>query len=100
MVEIKVKDWEKLSAEEAKKITEGLIRAGALRAGDKIVPAPTMGAVTVEPKWDPIGDLCRAACDTAAGAAFAWCMANTGGAATAICIVAAEVARNECRCHC
>lgn len=96
--------WSTISATEQARIKTGLVQAGAIKPDDEIVPdanvAPFDPNGTVTLLWDPIGDLCRIACDTAAGAAFAWCNANTGGAALAVCLAAAEAARQECRRHC
>ena len=89
--------WDAVPEAERKKIEEGLRSVGALAAADSLAPAD--GSVVVA-DWDPIGDICRVGCDVAAGAALAWCAANTGGVGTALCVAAAEAAREECKRHC
>lgn len=96
--------WNATSEDQKKAILQGLISTGSLKEGDEIVPDADVEAFdpekTIKIQWDPIGDICRIACDTAAGAAFAWCTANTAGAGLALCMAAAEAARQECRKHC
>lgn len=100
MTEIAVSQskWDAVESSERDRILAGLRTTGSLNDDDVIVPEA--GMADTEAFWDPIGDLCKAACDVAAGAAVAWCTANTGGAATALCIAAAESARQECRRRC
>lgn len=88
--------WDAVPEAERQKIEEGLRSVGALGADDHIAP----GDPSLVAAWDPVGDLCRIGCDVAAGAALAWCTANTGGVATALCVAAAEAAREECKRHC
>ena len=88
--------WDDVSSEERAKIEAGLRQAGILKADDSLVPRPMPAAAG----WDPIKDICKAACDVAAGTAIAWCTANTAGAATALCIAVAGAARDECRNRC
>ena len=88
--------WDDVAPEEREKIINGLRESGLLRDGDSITPQ----AEIVLTGWDPIKDLCKAACDVAAGAAVAWCTANTAGTATAFCIAAAVAARDECKRRC
>lgn len=88
--------WDSISDEDKKKIENAFKKLHTIAPGDSFVG----GAKQIKPEWDPIGDLCRAGCDAAAAAAIAWCVANTGGAATAVCIAAAHAARDECRRHC
>lgn len=90
--------WDAVVPKERDLILAGLRKSGSFTDGDVIVPS--VNPLAEKPNWDPIGDLCRAACDVAAGAALAWCDANTAGAGTALCIAAAEAAREECRRHC
>ncbi|MDQ8698871.1 hypothetical protein [Hyphomicrobium sp. LHD-15] len=106
MTDIKVNkhQWDNVSEAEKEKIVSGLRATGALRATDRIIGDPGVPEFTaetlLEPQWNPLKDLCKAACDTVAAAAVAWCTANTGGAATAVCIAAAEAARQACRDRC
>ena len=101
MAELRVQGWNSLSESDKAKITEGLIKIGSVRPGSPLVDAGAApSAANITAAWDPIGDLCRAACDVAAGAAAAWCTANTAGVATAVCFAAAAAAREECRKHC
>ncbi|WP_372782886.1 hypothetical protein [Phenylobacterium sp.] len=90
--------WDAVSEAERRRIEEGLRGVGALGKDDSL--SPEAAASLAVASWDPIKDLCNAACDVAAGAALAWCTANTGGAATALCIAATEAARQECKRHC
>lgn len=101
MAEVKVNkgQWDALGAQEQKQIQEGLVKSGAIREGDTIVGDTSVHA-TQHPQWNPIQDLCKAACDVAATSGAAWCAANTAGAATALCLAAAEAARQECRNRC
>jgi hypothetical protein len=89
--------WDAVSDSDRRKIEEGLRAVGSLHAGDTLSPDSQLHAA---PSWDPGKDLCNAACDVAAGAAITWCIANTAGTATALCIAAAEAARTECKRHC
>ncbi len=106
MTDIKVNkyQWDSVSEADKEKITSGLRASGALGATDRIVGDPGVPEFTaetlLEPQWNPLKDLCKAACDTAAAAAVAWCTANTAGVATAACIAAAEAARQVCRDRC
>ena len=96
--------WKSLSKDEQDNITKGLRSTGAMKTGDQIVgsaASPVFDKNTkMEPLWNPIEDLCKAACDVAAGAGAAWCTANTAGIALAACLAASEAARRECRKHC
>lgn len=96
--------WDSLTPTEQGAITKGLQVTGAIKAGDRIVgdsSAPPFDENTqFEPMWNPIKDLCKVTCDTAASAAVAWCIANTAGTALAVCTAAAEAARTECRRRC
>lgn len=96
-IPISPEQWASVSDEDRKRIEGAFRQLGLMRESDNLVR--TEGAAAAV-EWDPIKDLCRAACDTAAGAAVAWCTANTGGAATVLCIAAAEAARQECRRRC
>lgn len=98
-VKIDKSKWDALSDEEKRKITDGLIKAGTLKSGDNIVGDAVVGT-SVQPAWDPVGDICRGACDVAAGVGAAWCTANTVGVGLIACLAAAEAVRNECRNHC
>lgn len=103
-IRINAEQWNSVSSTEQQKILEGLRGTGALGPEDVIVAdaaAPAFTEDTVmQPMWNPIKDLCKAACDTAAGMAVAWCTANTGGIGLAACLAAAEVARTHCRGRC
>jgi hypothetical protein len=97
IIQVPKDHWDAVSEADRRKIEEGLRSMGSLQAGDSLSPDPQLH---VSPSWDPVKDLCNAACDVAAGAALAWCTANTAGTATALCIAAAEAAREECKRHC
>jgi len=96
-------EWDAVPAAEQKAIIDGLIQAGTLRPGERVVGDPSVPASTsrsAEDRWNPIKDICKIACDAAAGAGAAWCTANTVGVGLVACIAAAEVARQECRKRC
>jgi hypothetical protein len=95
-IAVSANQWNEVSADERERIVQGLRQSGILGAEDKLVPSGDIKAQG----WNPIKDICKAACDVAAGTAIAWCTANTGGAATALCVAAAEAAREECKRHC
>lgn len=103
-VKVNQQQWNSISVTDQEAIINGLRKTGALKVEDSIVGDPTVPLhdehTHLELKWNPLNDLCKIACDTAAGAGFAWCAANTAGIATAACMAAAEAARNECRNHC
>lgn len=96
--------WNSISEEERKRITEGLRKVGALRAEDQVKGDPAVAPfdenTQFTPMWNPIKDVCKALCDTAAAAGVAWCTANTAGIGLAACLAAAEVARQGCRDRC
>jgi hypothetical protein len=107
MADIKVnkQQWDALSEQEQNAITDGLRSKGSLRDDDRIVGDPDVAAFDEKSQlgpmwWNPIGDICRAGCDTVAAGAAAWCTANTAGAGLLVCLAAAEAARQECRSHC
>jgi hypothetical protein len=106
MADIKInkQQWDALSQEDQNAITQGLRSTGGLKSGDRIVgdpKVPPFGKNTqLAPLWNPIQDLCKAACDVAAGTAGAWCTANTAGAGLVVCLAAAEAARQECHNRC
>jgi len=106
MAEIKINEnqWNAVSADEQRKIIDGLRSTGALQPDDVIVGDPSVPEITEEtvfaPMWNPLKDLCKAGCDIAAAAALAWCTANTAGVGLAACIAAAELARAECKRRC
>lgn len=106
MADIKVnKDqWGALGEDEQQKITKGLKGCGVIQESDTIVGSeqisPFDKQTQLEPMWNPLQDLCKSACDVAAGGALAWCTANTVGIGLAACLAAAEAARQECKNHC
>ena len=106
MAEIKINEdqWNAVSDDEKVKILDGLRSTGALSDDDVIVGDPNVSELTadtvLEPMWNPLKDICKAVCDVAAGAALAWCTANTAGVGFAACVAAAEVARGECKRRC
>lgn len=106
MADLKInkQQWDALSSEDQKAITDGLRSTGGLKIGDRIVGDPNVPLfdenTKLEPLWNPIQDLCKAACDAAAVSAVAWCTANTAGIGLAACLAAAEAARQECRNRC
>jgi hypothetical protein len=96
--------WDAVPPEEQQRIIAGLKTTGALQQDDNIdvsaeAPMFTENSV-IEPMWNPIKDLCKVACDTAAAAGVAWCTANTAGIGLAACVAAAEAARRACRDRC
>lgn len=96
--------WDSLSSDEQDKISKGLIETGAIRdidriVGDASVP-PIDESTQLDPLWNPLKDACKVVCDVAAGAALAWCTANTGGLAFAVCVAAAEAGRKACKDRC
>ncbi len=107
MADIKInkQQWDALSQEDQKAISEGLRSCGSLKIGDRII-----GDSSIEPidenthfgvlDWNPIKDACKALCDGAAASAAAWCTVNTGGPGLAVCLAAAAAARQECRKRC
>lgn len=106
MAEIKVnKDqWEAITADEQAAIFDGLRKTGAIKIGDRIVVDPVAPPFTenteMEPMWNPLKDLCKAACDVAAATGAAWCTANTAGLGLVACLAASEAARQVCRDRC
>ena len=95
-IQVSLEKWNEVDAQERDRIVQGLRDSGILKAEDHLVPA---AGIHME-GWNPIKDLCKAACDVAAGSAIAWCTANTAGAGTALCIAAAEAAREACKSRC
>jgi hypothetical protein len=95
--------WDAISKDEQEKITNGLRSCGSLKPGDNIVSGSTKSFDPDSPisiQWDPIGDICRIGCDTAAGTALVWCDANTAGLGLIACVAAAEAIRQSCRNGC
>lgn len=103
-VKINAQQWNSVSKEEQQRIENALRETGALKAGDRIVGAEDVPPFTADtelaPMWNPIKDVCKVACDSAAAAAVAWCTANTAGVGLAACVAAAEAARQVCRDRC
>jgi hypothetical protein len=103
MADIKVNadQWDAISKDEQKKITEGLRSVGSIKAEDNFVAdqgAPAFDADQgISILWDPLKDAKNILCDAAAGTAFAWCTANTAGLGLATCMAAAEAGRQACR---
>lgn len=106
MTDIKVNkgQWDQVPEADKKRITEGLRQAGTLRYDEVIVGDPNAVQFTentmLAPMGNPIKDLCKAGCDVVAGVGVAWCVANTVGVGLAVCLAAAEVAREECKKRC
>ncbi|WP_406609467.1 hypothetical protein [Agarivorans sp. JK6] len=106
MSDIKVNkgQWDSISTDEQNRITDALVDSGALKKGDKIIGSDSVPVfdenTPMELSWNPLKDLCKAACDVAAATALAWCTANTGGVALAACIAATEATRRECKNRC
>jgi len=102
MANIPVDEWDVLTADKKKEISEALRAAGALQPGDSFVDSGKKSTADrpIAEGWDPICDICKAACDAAAVTAAAWCTANTAGAGLVVCLAAAESARKECRRRC
>jgi len=103
-IKVNMQQWNSVSIADQEIIIKGLRESGALKIGDNIVADPAVQPFDENAhfvlKWNPFEDLCKMACDTAAAAAFTWCSANTAGAATVVCMAAAEAARNACRDNC
>jgi hypothetical protein len=106
MADVKVNkgQWDAVSSADQKAIIDGLCKTGALQSGDRIVPDPNVAPfdenTQMKPMSNPIKDTCKALCDSAAQAGFAWCIANTTGPVLAACIAAVEAARDLCRDRC
>ena len=96
--------WDSLSQDEQSEIVKGLRTTGAVKIGDRIVGDPNVKPfdenTQLEPMWNPLKSICKAACDATAAAGVAWCTANTAGIGLAVCLAAAEAARQECRRRC
>ena len=95
-IQVSATHWNEVSDSDRQKIIEGFRSMGLLTNDDKLVPSDEISAEG----WNPIKDLCKIACDAAAASAVAWCTVNTAGAATALCIAAAEALREKCRDRC
>ncbi|MCK1973267.1 hypothetical protein LNK20_11235 [Bacillus safensis] len=99
MVKISKELWSKVSDEEKQKIIDGLRKMNSIDANESIEGEDNY----TTPSHDldnPIKAICKAACDTTAAAAAAWCTANTSGLGLTACLAAAEVARKACRDRC
>lgn len=94
------RQWNSVSPEDQNAIKKGLVESGAIDANDEFVADPDAPEIDpkhiADPSWNPIKDICKAGCNAAAAAAAAWCVANTSGVATAVCLAAAESARKHC----
>lgn len=103
-IAVNKEQFDSISNEEKEKIKKGLVDIGSLREEDEIVGDSSVATfdenTQLEPLFNPIKDICKAACDVAAASAGAWCTANTAGAGLAVCLAAAESARRECRNRC
>jgi hypothetical protein len=103
-VKINQQQWDALSQAERETITKGLRGTGALKIGDSIVGDPSVPQfdenTQLEPMWNPLKGVCKAACDVAAATGAAWCTANTLGVGLVACLAAAEAARQLCRDRC
>jgi len=105
MAKFKINDkqWNALSKEDQKKVTQLLKRVGSLQEGDQIVgdaAAPELPAGDAWPDWPKIPDFgCQFKCEVAGRAAQAACALLTGPA-MGICMAAAELALDECKRRC
>ena len=104
-IPVNKQQWDNLTDDEKAYIINGLREVGALKAGYRIVPDASAqpfadGHGDFDKMWDPIGDICRAACDTTSAVGAAWCYANTAGPALPVCLAAVAEARKECRKRC
>lgn len=83
---------------------QSLVETGAIRDVDRIVGDPSVPpldeSTLLQLLWNPLKDVCKVACDVAAGTALAWCAANTAGLGLAVCSAAAEAGREECKKRC
>lgn len=95
-IPVNANQWNEVSESERASIVQGLRESGILKPDDNVVPSVGLDAL----EWDPGKDICKAVCDATAGAAVAWCIANTAGVATAACIALANSAREECKRRC
>jgi len=106
MANIKVNQaqWSSLAADEQNAIVEVLRKAGSLKIGDRIIPDDNHPAFDdknfMSLDFNPLKPICEAACDAVAATAAAACTANTSGVGLAVCLAAAEAARQECRNRC
>jgi len=108
MADIPVNDvqWNAVSAEQQNDIITTLREAGALREEDTIVPSTDVEPFTedtvLEPLWNPLRDICRAACDATATTAFAACSAKFGasGVGLVACLAGAKAIQKACRDRC
>ena len=103
-IRINKAQWEAVADSDKEAIIQGLRSTSALKIGDTIISDEDTPALTedtlLEPMWNPLKGICKAACDVAATAAVAWCTANTVGVGLVACIALAEAARGECRNRC
>ncbi len=107
---VNAQQWQAIPENMRQEIIEGLQGVGSLDADDEIVADEASEPFTEDSVlrpmqnplkgWNPLKDICKAACDATAASAAAWCAANTAGAATAACILVAEAARKKCRSRC
>lgn len=97
--------WNQLNDDEKDQIVKGLREVGALKIGFRVVPdanttAFASGHGGFDQMWDPIGDACRALCDTAAATGVIWCHANTAGVGLPVCLALVAETRKKCRGAC
>jgi hypothetical protein len=100
MASIKVPgQWDALSADDKRKVTDLLSATGVLKPGTNLV-ADAQDANLSIGDFNPIKEICKAACSAAEGAAVAACASAGAPPVVAICIVAAHAAGEACRNGC
>ena len=113
-IKVNLNIWDKASEDEKAEVLYHLKKHNVLKEEDEIVGDPdtkapdantplysaTFGDVMLEKgmKWNPLRDICKAACDVAAATATAACTAS--GPGLAACLIAIAAARSACRDAC
>ena len=100
-IKINSHDWNKLSKEDQNKIIKIIRETGLIENNETIVPDVDGRSTTgITLKSNPIKKkLCKIACSTGEAVAIAAC-GELSGPLIPVCIVAAQVAADECRDAC
>lgn len=101
-IRVNGEQWKSLSEQQQAQITKIMKDTGLLQEDEFIEPDSGVSPVNVSafPFPSPGKKVCQIACDVAQTAAIAACSTVSGSVATAICIVAAQIAGDECRDRC